>query len=92
MPLPENNILFYWTAPNGAPFSVRVSLRTAHFCVRGTQKYTLSAQGIFRDVHAAAKYAWTYSRLSGRESVRLLQPPGKAIGLSLGLRFVSREK
>lgn len=20
MPLPENNILFYWTAPNGCPF------------------------------------------------------------------------
>ena len=27
MPLPENNILFYWTAPNGAVFMRRMFLK-----------------------------------------------------------------
>lgn len=34
MPLPENNILFYWTAPDSAPFS---------FCGEFTKTSPISA-------------------------------------------------
>ena len=39
-----------------------VSQRTAHFCVPRTQKYTLYAQSVFCDVHAAAKNEFHFFR------------------------------
>jgi len=49
-------------AKGNALCSLKNSLRTARFARRRRAKHTLFAQGIFRDVHAAAKYGLEFIR------------------------------
>ena len=70
MPLPENNILFYWTAPNGAPFSVRgFAPNRAFLCAAHAKTHS------FRE-----KRIGSFSRLASRELCETFQKKKAACG------------
>ena len=61
--------------------------------VCAAHKNTLSPRKVYFAMYTPPRnMIGLYSRLSGRELCETFAAPGKTIGLSLGLRFVFREK
>ena len=85
MPLPENNILFYWTAPNGAPFSVRgFAPNCAFLCARHTKIHSLRARYISRRTRRREICLDFIRGFRAANSVRLLQPQERPLAFLWG--------
>ncbi len=85
MPLPENNILFYWDRPERRALFREGFRSEPRIFVCAAPKNTLSPRKVYFATYTPPRnMIGLYSRLSGRELCELLQPQERPLAFLWG--------